>query len=139
VTATHLTLSVTALVLGAGVLHATWNAIASAIKDKLVAVALIGATETLVAALCLPLTGLPRAPALAFVGMSAAVHVGYTYALLHSYRLGEFGRAYPLARGTSPLLVAIGAWFLAATAWASATPTTRLATSPCCSCSRAPS
>jgi drug/metabolite transporter (DMT)-like permease len=113
VIATHLTVSVTALVLGAGVLHATWNAIASAIKDKLVAVALIGLTETVVAALCLPLTGLPRTSALAFVGASAAVHVGYTYALLHSYRLGEFGRAYPLARGTSPLLVAIGAWFLA--------------------------
>lgn len=110
---THLTVTVTVLVLGAGVLHATWNAIASVIKDKLVAFGLIGLTETVVAAICLPLAGMPRSSALAYVAASAMIHVAYTYALLHSYRLGDFGRAYPLARGTSPLLVAVGAWFLA--------------------------
>lgn len=110
---THLTPAVTALVLGAGVVHAVWNAIASVIKEKFVAFGLIGVTEAVVAVICLPLTGLPRSAALAYVGASALIHVGYTYALLHSYRLGDFGRAYPLARGTSPLLVAVGAWFLA--------------------------
>lgn len=112
VIANHLTLSVTALVLFAGVVHAIWNAIASAIKDKLVAFGLIGATETVVAALCLPLAGMPRTAALGFAAVSALIHVGYTYGLLHSYRLGDFGCAYPLARGTAPLLVAVGAWFL---------------------------
>jgi drug/metabolite transporter (DMT)-like permease len=110
---THLTATVTVLVLGAGVLHAIWNAIASVITDKFVAFGLIGVTEAAVAAIALPITGMPRSSALAFVGGSALIHVAYTYGLLHSYRLGEFGRAYPLARGTSPLLVALGAWFLA--------------------------
>lgn len=110
---THLSPAVTALVLGAGVLHATWNAIASEIKEKFVAFGLIGVTEAVVAGVFLPLTGMPASGALAFVGSSAVIHVAYTYALLHSYRLGDFGHAYPLARGTSPLLVAVGAWFLA--------------------------
>ncbi|HEY5428354.1 MAG TPA: DMT family transporter [Solirubrobacteraceae bacterium] len=110
---THLSPSVTALVLGAGVLHATWNAIASAIKERFVAFGLLGVTEAAVAAVALPLTGMPASSALAFVAASALIHVAYTYALLHSYRLGDFGRAYPLARGTSPLLVAAAAWFLA--------------------------
>jgi drug/metabolite transporter (DMT)-like permease len=110
---THLTAFVTVLILGAGVLHATWNAIAASITDKFVAFGLIGLTEAVVAGICLPLTGMPRASAFAFVGASALIHVAYTYGLLHSYRLGDFGRAYPLARGTSPLLVAVGAWFLA--------------------------
>lgn len=101
------------LVLCAGVLHATWNAIASVIEDKRVAFGLIGLTEAVGAAIVLPLTGMPRSAALAYVAGSALIHVAYTYALLHSYRLGDFGRAYPLARGTSPLLVAVGAWFLA--------------------------
>jgi drug/metabolite transporter (DMT)-like permease len=109
----HLTPAVTALVLAAGVLHAIWNALASVIKDKFVAFGLIGVTEAVVAGVCLPLAGLPAAPALAYVAASAVIHIAYTYALLHSYRLGDFGRAYPLARGTSPLLVAVGAWFLA--------------------------
>ena len=109
----HLSLTVTILVLGAGVLHAIWNAIASVIKDKRVAFGLIGLTEAVAAAICLPFTGMPRSSALAYVGASALIHVAYIYALLHSYRLGDFGRAYPLARGTSPLLVTAGAWFLA--------------------------
>jgi drug/metabolite transporter (DMT)-like permease len=109
----HLTPAVTAVVLGAGVIHAIWNAIASVIKEKYVAFGLIGLTEAVVAGVCLPIAGLPAGPALAFVAASAVVHIAYTYGLLHSYRLGEFGRAYPLARGTSPLLVAVGAWFLA--------------------------
>jgi drug/metabolite transporter (DMT)-like permease len=113
VIANHLTPTVTALVLFAGVVHATWNAIASAIKDKLVAFGLLGLTQAAVAAICLPLAGLPRSEALIFAGGSAVIHIGYTYGLLHSYRLGDFGRAYPLARGTAPVLVAGGAWFLA--------------------------
>lgn len=109
----RLSLTVTLLVLLAGVLHATWNAIASVIKDERVAFGLIGLTETVGAAICLPFTGMPRSSALAYVCASAVIHVAYMSALLHSYRLGDFGRAYPLARGTSPLLVAAGAWFLA--------------------------
>jgi drug/metabolite transporter (DMT)-like permease len=35
--------------------------------------------------------------------------VAYNLLLMRSYRLGEFGQVYPLARGTSPLLVALGA------------------------------
>jgi drug/metabolite transporter (DMT)-like permease len=51
--------------------------------------------------------------AIAFAAGSAVVHIAYTAALLQSYRLGDFGRAYPVARGTAPLLVGLGAWFIA--------------------------
>ena len=111
--ARQLTLAVIALVLFAGVLHAAWNAMASAIADKTVAFALIGAAQAAVAVIVLPIVGLPRSSAVAFATASAAVHIVYTAALLRSYRLGDFGRAYPLARGTAPLLVGLGAWFIA--------------------------
>jgi len=109
----HLTPTVTVLVLFAGVVHAAWNAIASRIENRFLAFALIGLTETAVGAVVLAVVGMPASSALAFAAGSAVVHVAYTYALLNSYRLGGFGRAYPLARGTAPLLVALGAWFLA--------------------------
>jgi drug/metabolite transporter (DMT)-like permease len=111
--ARQLTLAVIALVLFAGVLHATWNAMASAISDKTVAFVLIGVAQATVAVIMLPLAGLPRSGALPFVAASAVIHVAYTAALLQSYRLGEFGRTYPLARGTAPLLVGAGAWAIA--------------------------
>jgi drug/metabolite transporter (DMT)-like permease len=111
--ARELTLAVLALVLFAGVLHAGWNAIASAISDKTVAFALIGAAQGALAVIALPVVGLPRSSAVVFAAGSAVIHVVYTAALLQSYRLGDFGRTYPLARGTAPLLVGLGAWFIA--------------------------
>ncbi len=61
----------------------------------------------------LPIAGLPRSGAVVFAAASAVIHVAYTGALLQSYRLGDFGRTYPLARGTAPLLVGVGAWLIA--------------------------
>jgi drug/metabolite transporter (DMT)-like permease len=86
---------------------------ASAIADKTLAFALIGAAQAAVAVIVLPIVGLPGSGAVAFAAGSAVVHIAYTAALLQSYRLGDFGRAYPLARGTAPLLVGLGAWFIA--------------------------
>jgi drug/metabolite transporter (DMT)-like permease len=111
--ARQLTVAVIALVLFAGVLHAAWNAMASAIADKTLAFALIGAAQAAVAVIVLPIVGLPASGAVAFAAGSAIIHIAYTAALLQSYRLGDFGRAYPLARGTAPLLVGLGAWFIA--------------------------
>ena len=111
--ARQLTLTVIVLVLFAGVLHATWNAIASAITDKTVAFALIGAAQAALGLIVLPIAGLPRSGAVPFAAASAVIHVVYTAALLQSYRLGGFGRTYPLARGVAPLLVGAGAWVIA--------------------------
>jgi drug/metabolite transporter (DMT)-like permease len=111
--ARQLTLAVIVLVLFAGVLHATWNAIASAITDKTVAFALIGAAQAVLGLIVLPIAGLPRSGAVPFAAASAVIHVVYTAALLQSYRLGGFGRTYPLARGVAPLLVGAGAWVIA--------------------------
>jgi drug/metabolite transporter (DMT)-like permease len=110
--ARQLTLAVIALVLFAGVLHAAWNAVASAISDKTAAFALIGAAQGVLAVIALPVAGLPRSSAVAFAAGSAVIHIVYTAALLQSYRLGDFGRTYPLARGTAPVLVGLGAWFI---------------------------
>jgi drug/metabolite transporter (DMT)-like permease len=41
------------------------------------------------------------------------LHVAYNLLLMRCYRLGEFGQVYPLARGTSPWLVALAAAVLA--------------------------
>jgi drug/metabolite transporter (DMT)-like permease len=113
VSAPDLSAPVLALVLFAGVLHATWNAIAKAVPDKLVTFGLISLAFMVIGAAALPLTGLPGPGAIGFVIGSAVVHIGYDLALVRSYRLGAFNHTYPLARGTSPLLVAAGAWLFA--------------------------
>jgi drug/metabolite transporter (DMT)-like permease len=109
----HLTPAVIAVVIGAGALHACWNAIAKQVQDRLMAFAWIGIAATIAGGAVLLITGMPYRAAIAFAIASAVIHVGYDLALMNSYRLGAFNQTYPIARGTSPLLVAVGAYFLA--------------------------
>lgn len=108
-----ITVPIVVIVIGAGALHAAWNAIAKYLDDRLVAFALIGVASSLGGGIVLAVTGLPYRASIGFAAASAAIHVGYELALMNSYRLGAFNQVYPIARGTSPLLVAVGAYFLA--------------------------
>jgi drug/metabolite transporter (DMT)-like permease len=112
-TQAHLTPLIVVIVIGAGALHATWNAIAKQVDDRLMAFAWIGIASTVLGGLWLVVTGLPYRAAIGFAIASAIIHVGYDLALMNSYRLGAFNQTYPIARGTSPLVVAVGAYFLA--------------------------
>ncbi len=109
----HLTPDIIAVVIGAGALHACWNAIAKQVQDRLMAFAWMGIAQAAVGALVLAVTGLPYRAAIPFVLTSAVIHVAYDLALMNSYRLGAFNQTYPIARGTSPLVVAAGAYLLA--------------------------
>ncbi len=108
----HLTPAIIAAVIGAGALHAGWNAIAKQVQDRLMAFAWIGVASAITGGVVLCLTGLPDRTAVPFAIASAVIHVGYDLALMNSYRLGAFNQTYPIARGTSPLVVAAAAYFL---------------------------
>lgn len=109
----HLTPAIIFGVMGAGALHACWNAIAKQISDRLVAFAWITAAALVLGGAVLVATGLPSRQAVAYAITSAIIHIGYNVGLMRSYRLGAFNQTYPIARGTSPLVVAVGAYFLA--------------------------
>jgi drug/metabolite transporter (DMT)-like permease len=109
----HLTVLIAAIVIGAGALHAVWNAIAKQLDDRLMAFAVMGVALTLAGGLAVAVTGLPGRVAVACAVVSAVIHTGYVLGLMNSYRLGAFNQVYPIARGTSPLLVAVGAYVVA--------------------------
>jgi drug/metabolite transporter (DMT)-like permease len=109
----QITLPIVLIVIGAGALHATWNAITKHLDDRLAVFALIGVASTVVGGGVLAVTGLPYRAAIGFAVLSAVIHIGYDLGLMSSYRLGAFNQVYPIARGTSPLVVAVGAYFLA--------------------------
>jgi drug/metabolite transporter (DMT)-like permease len=113
-TATALPLSVTLAVLAAAVTHATWNAIAHGIKDQLLAFGLIGAGGIVVAIPLVILFPFPLSACWPYLLASVVIHVFYNLLLMRSYRYGEFGQVYPLARGTSPLVVTVLAAVFAA-------------------------
>ena len=102
-----LTWPVVAAMLGAALLHAGWNALIKSSADKPLDTALL---QVLGCALGLPLAlvvGWPVAAAWPFLLASTAIHLGYYSALSRAYQHGQLGVAYPLMRGTAPVLVAL--------------------------------
>jgi drug/metabolite transporter (DMT)-like permease len=99
--------AVTLAVLAAAVTHAAWNAIAHGIKDQTLAFALIGAGGILAAIPLVIVAAAPRPDSWPYLLGSVAIHVFYNLLLMRCYRYGEFSQVYPLARGTSPLVVTI--------------------------------
>ena len=102
-----MSLSIVFAVLFSALLHATWNSLAHAISDRLVGFALIGVACAVGGGLMVAFAGMPPAGAWQFIIASAVLHVVYNLLLLASYELGEFSQMYPLARGTSPWVVAL--------------------------------
>jgi drug/metabolite transporter (DMT)-like permease len=109
-----LPLSVTLAVLAAAVTHATWNAIAHGIKDQVLAFGLIGVGSIAVAVPLVVLFPWPLSACWPYLLASVFIHVFYNLLLMRSYRYGDFGQVYPLARGTSPLVVTVLAAVFAA-------------------------
>jgi drug/metabolite transporter (DMT)-like permease len=112
-TQAQLTPFIIVIVIGAGALHACWNAIAKQVSDQLMAFAWIGLSSAAIGGVMLTFTGLPARTAIPYAILSGVIHVGYNLGLMNSYRLGSFNQTYPIARGISPLVVAVGAYFLA--------------------------
>ncbi|MET9459643.1 DMT family transporter [Streptomyces canus] len=98
---------VTAAVLLAAITHASWNAIAHQITDKLVGFTLISGGGMLIGLAIIPLAAVPAAGAWPYLLASSCIHIAYYALLMKSFQLGDFGQAYPIARGTAPLVVTV--------------------------------
>lgn len=94
-------------VLFSALLHAIWNSLAHKVNDRLVGFALIGVVDMVGGGILASVAGLPPAGAWPYIIASAVLHIVYNLLLLASYQLGEFSQMYPLARGTSPWVVAL--------------------------------
>ena len=104
-----MTLPVLAIVLTAALLHALWNALVKASGDRAITLGLVATGHCLPAILLLPFVPAPLAAALPFIIASTVIHWGYYYFLDISYRFGDLSLIYPIARGTAPVMVALGA------------------------------
>ena len=105
----ELTLGITLAVLGAGLLHAGWNALLKSAPggDALLDTATVVAGSSLWGCAVVPWIGAPASAAWPYMAASAAIHFGYYLTLAQAYRTGDLSFAYPLMRGSAPLLVAL--------------------------------
>jgi drug/metabolite transporter (DMT)-like permease len=96
-----------AAVLVAAACHAGWNATIKGGLDPLATTVLISIGAALVSLVFLPMTGLPAFAAWPWCAASVLIHLVYFAALIESYRAGDMGQVYPIARGSAPLMTAI--------------------------------
>jgi drug/metabolite transporter (DMT)-like permease len=101
-----MSLVVTALVLLAALLHATWNALIKASRDSTLDTALLVGAASLVCAPLLLLVPAPEAASWPFLVASWLVHQLYFAMVGVTYRRGDLSLTYPLMRGLPPLVVA---------------------------------
>ncbi len=107
------TFFVTALVLAAALIHATWNALLRSGADRYWSVTVMNIAAATSAIPFLIVLPLPAASAWPYILFSTVIHIGYCLFLIQAYSHGEFGQVYPIARGTSPLLTTCGGLLLA--------------------------
>jgi drug/metabolite transporter (DMT)-like permease len=94
------------VVLFAALSHAGWNALIKVGLDPLSTTTLISIGSGVVAVALLPLVGLPALAAWPWLLASVVIHLVYFASLIESYRTGDLGQVYPIARGSAPLLTA---------------------------------
>jgi len=94
-------------VLGAALLHASWNTLLKRRGEPLLATVLVVAGSACVAILLLPFLPAPARASWPFIAASGVVQAAYFLLLIETYRDGQVSHAYPLMRGCAPLLVAI--------------------------------
>lgn len=94
-------------VIGAALLHATWNALLKGGADKYVGMAAVVLGHVPFALLALVFVPAPDPQSFGYLAAGVLLHGGYQIFLLQSYRVGDLTQVYPIARGSAPLIVAL--------------------------------
>jgi drug/metabolite transporter (DMT)-like permease len=102
-----------AFVLLAALMHAGWNALLHGSKDRYLSMSWMCLAMSVMAGVATFFLPLPAASSWPYIAISGIVHVLYNLFLVKAYENGDLGTAYPIARGSSPLLVTFGALLFA--------------------------
>ena len=102
-----MTLGVTALLLLAALVHASWNAFIKGARDPVAMAATIYGSEALLLLPALFLVGFPPSSVWLLLTVHVALHMIYKVALVAMYQHGDLSQVYPVARGVAPLLVTL--------------------------------
>jgi len=103
----EMTTSVFAMVALAALLHAAWNALMKVNADRLIMVATMVASQAVIGLMVVPFVAFPPPEAWPFIAASTVLHTAYFVFLILAYRYGDLSHVYPIARGVSPLIVAL--------------------------------
>ncbi|MEM5340667.1 DMT family transporter [Paraburkholderia azotifigens] len=97
------------IVLFAAILHASWNAMLHGNRDRFSSMTWMSIAIAAISTLVVVFNPSPANASWPYIIASGLVHIVYNVSLVRSYRRSDLALAYPIARGSSPLLVTLGA------------------------------
>jgi drug/metabolite transporter (DMT)-like permease len=95
------------VVLLSAAMHAGWNAIVKSGRDKFFEITLVTTGAAIFGAACMPFLPLPATASWIYLAASVAIHCIYFSLVAAAYHSGDLSFAYPVMRGTAPLLTAV--------------------------------
>ena len=104
-----ISLSVIIIALSAAFLHALWNAMVKGADNRALSIGLVSLGHFVPALPFFFILPSPDSAALPYIIASTIIHWGYYYFLITAYKQGDLSVVYPIARGTAPVLIALGA------------------------------
>ena len=97
------------IVLLSAALNAGWNSAIKVGGERITAMAITTLLGSGLSLLALPWVDMPAAASWPLLALSIVVHTAYHFALPVAYNHGDMGQVYPIARGSAPLMVMLGA------------------------------
>jgi drug/metabolite transporter (DMT)-like permease len=94
-------------ILVAALMHALWNVLLKSGSDKPLETAAANFITALLALPVLLIYGLPEPETYPYIAASIVLHLAYFYLVASAYRFGDLNFAYPIMRGTAPILTLV--------------------------------
>ena len=100
-----MSLTVFIIVILAAFLHAVWNAMVKKGDDKYASLTAIVLGHIPIAIIVIFFTPIISVQSIPYIFFSAIFLTGYEWCLLSAYRLEDYTKVYPIARGTAPIFI----------------------------------
>ena len=93
-------------------LHAVWNAMVKKEDNKYVSLTAIVLGHIPISIIVIFFTPMASFQSIPYIFISAIFLTGYEWCLMSAYRLEDFTKVYPIARGTAPIFIVLLSLFL---------------------------
>jgi len=107
-----MSLTVFFAIIFAAFLHAVWNAMVKKEDDKYISLTAVVLGHVPISVAVIFFTPMLSIQSIPYIFVSAIFLSGYEWCLLSAYRLEDYTKVYPIARGTAPIFIIIISLFL---------------------------
>jgi len=91
----------------AALLHAIWNAMVKKGDDKYISLTAVVLGHVPISIIVILFTPIISFQSIPYIFISAIFLSGYEWCLLSAYRLEDYTKVYPIARGTAPIFIVV--------------------------------